>query len=183
VVKVVGKHIFDSSVEELHSFDAYYKKVVFKNNTLVIPYINLGVSNHVINPSSDILFIDFAYMIFKAVSYLTVYIKGKRLIVIDTSKKEKIYYFGGSYLDIDVGIFNDMEICCKKSYLQTLDISRISDVMWIPQNVPNYSINIDIKIVEDFYSGKLMPNEVKKIIENDGYCLPDKSSDFYDSSE
>ena len=153
----------ESAIDEIHSFDAYYKNVILNNSNLIIPYINLGVSNHEINPSSNLLFIDFAYMVFERVSFLSVYINNRRLVVVDKQKTKNLYHFGGSYLDFDRGIFNDLEICAKQTYLQTLSLSKLSETMWIPLNVPNLSVNMDLEIVKEFYNNIFAPDNIKKL--------------------
>jgi hypothetical protein len=156
--------IYSQSIEEIHSFDAAYKSVVLRNNNLVIPYINLGVSNHPLYKSEKGLqFIDYAYMVFRDVFYLSVYI-GRRYNVIGTKKGEETLYFGGKYLESDSCIFNDLEICCREVYLQTLDFTQLSSAIWIPFPTPKFSTNMQAKMVENFFSGKLMPESVKNLI-------------------
>lgn len=156
--------IYKESVEEIHSFDAKYKNVIYRNNNIVIPYINLGVSNHPLHrEGKGMTFLDYAYMVFKDVLYLSVYIK-ERYIVVDAEKREEIFYFGGDYLDNGNYIFNDMEICCKEAYLQTLKITQLSHMMWVPFPTLNFPQNMDKDIVKEFFGHKLMPDNVIELI-------------------
>ena len=124
--------IYSQSVGEIDSFDGKYRSVVLRNNNLIIPYINLGISGHPLNQSENGLqFIDYAYMIFRDVFFLSVYI-GRRYNVIGTKRKEEALYFGGNYLESEECIFNDMEICCREAYLETLEFTRLSSTMWVP---------------------------------------------------
>lgn len=59
---------------QLDSFDALYKSVLFKNNNLVIPYINLGVVNNPLNGNkNELRYMSYCYIVCKNVSYLKVF--------------------------------------------------------------------------------------------------------------
>lgn len=157
--------IYSQSIEEIHSFDATYKSVVLRDNNLIVPYINLGVLKHPLHQSEKGLqFIDYAYMIFKDVFFLSVYIGRRRYNVIGTKQEEETLYFGGNYLESEEFIFNDMEICCREAYLQTLDFTRLSSTMWTPFPTPNFPRNMETEMVKDFFIGKLMPESIKNLI-------------------
>jgi hypothetical protein len=158
--------IYQQAIEEIHSFEAKYKNVIFRNNNIVIPYANLGVSNHPLHKGGKgMTFLDYAYMVFRDVTYLSVYITKERYVVIDLEKREEIFYFGGDYLDSHNFIFNDMEICCKKAYLQTLEITQLSHTMWVPFPTSNFSRNMNMDTTEDFFNQKFMPVDIKELIE------------------
>jgi hypothetical protein len=158
--------IFQQAIHEIHSFDARYKNVIFRNNNIVIPYINLGVSNHPLHKSEKgMAFLDFSYMVFKDVSYLSVYINKERYFVTSLEKREEIFYFGGDYMDSSDFIFNDMQICCKEAYLETVEITQLSLAMWMPFPTPNFPQNMNGNTVEDFFNHKFMPMDIKHLVE------------------
>jgi hypothetical protein len=164
ILKQIGEKSFTSLNNELHSFDGYYKNVILNNNNLIIPYINLGISNHEINPSQDLYFLNFAYLIFEKVNFLTVYINKKRLFIINRHHSDEIHNCGGAYLDYEKAVFNDMEICSEKSYLQTLKMSEISNKMWLPVDTPKYKINMNQNEVEQFYNYTFLPDHISALI-------------------
>jgi len=161
----INSILFEDNIDEIHSFDAYYRNVVLSNNNLVIPYINLGVSQHQVNPTSDLMFIDFALMIFEKVTYLDVFISGKRYKVIDQGKEPRsVYHFGGTYLDFNKGIFNDMEICSKKVYLQLLATSILSKDMWRPIDSSKAKSNMGHLDVEYFFETNNFPENIRELL-------------------
>lgn len=158
-------NIYNSHIDEIHSSEARYKNVLLRNNNIIIPYINLGISNHPLyEGKKDMAFINFAYIVFTDVSYLSVYVENKgRYIIIDGMKKPNINYFGGDYWDIDTKVFNDMEICSRETYLQTLGITKIAMEMWMPITTPNFNKNMNSQEIEDFFNHKYMPDNIQTI--------------------
>jgi len=155
--------IYSESVEQIDSFEALYKRVIFKNNNLVIPYINLGVRKHPINDfDNQLKFIDYSYLVFLNVSFLSVYICNKTYTVIDAkTTTQPTFYFGGDYLDYDSFIFNDLQICCEKAYLQTLEFSKLSNEMWMPLDTKTVKMNMDKKLVREFFDHKYITAEIE----------------------
>ncbi len=156
--------IYYKSIEEIDSSEARYKNVIFKNNNLIIPYINLAVSNHPLNDSGNNLFLDYSYMVFLDVTYLTVFIRANRYIVVDIKKNEDPFYFGGVYLDYEGYIYNDLEICCKKAYLRTLPFTQLSFDMWVHSESQILNKNMNSSSVEKFFEGIYMPIEIRQLI-------------------
>jgi hypothetical protein len=164
MTEIINSGRYEGSIEEINSFESYYKNVIFRNNNLIIPYMNLGVSEHPLNRTKELKHLDYAYMVFENVSYLSVYISKKRYIVCDQIRDLK-YYFGGSYYDLDSCIFNDMEICSNQAYLHTIQSSRLSSDRWIPDVNRSFPLNTDLNINEQFFIGEFMPEIIKSLIE------------------
>ena len=157
--------IYNSHIEEIHSFDAFYSHVVLRNNNLVIPYINLGISLHPANPTSELMFFNFAYMVFTEVSYLDIFLERRRYKVLDRGKKMNVsYHFGGTYLDYEEAIFNDMEICSEEAYLQIVPTSQLSKEMWMPSPRPGFERNIDIEEMNSFFNVEYFPANIKELV-------------------
>ena len=165
----VNKNIFETHVDEIHSFDANYKNVIFYNNNLLIPYVNLGISNHPLNTTSTLQFLDFSYMIFKNIKFLSVYICNKRSIVIKSNLflKYPKYNFGGEYLDYNTSIFNDLEIHCESAFLQILETTKISDKMWVLKPNSDY-IYINEEYTKIFFDFIYLPENIRKIFSGFG---------------
>lgn len=156
--------IYRENVEEIHSFDARYKNVIFRNNNIVIPYINLGLAHHPLQLiNHPMKFLDYSYMVFKDVFYLSVFIEN-RYIVLDFNSDYKKFYFGGDYWDNGKNIFNDMHISCSEAYLQTLDFTQISENMWMPFDTVNFQVNMDLSLVNEFFNHKFIPENIKILI-------------------
>lgn len=156
--------IYRECVDEIHSFDARYKNVIFRNNNLVVPYINLGLAHHPLHLiNHPMKFLDYSYMVFIDVVYLSVFI-GNRYVVIDLVQDFQRLYFGGDYWDIGSKIFNDMQISCSEAYLQTLEFTQLSDDMWMPFDTRNYPVNMDVSMVNDFFDHKFLPDNIKILV-------------------
>ncbi len=158
------KNIFEEYVDEIHSFDAYYKNVIFYNNNLLIPYINLGISNHPLNETSSLQFLDYSYMVFENVKALSVYICNKRYSVneFNSFRNYPKYNFGGEYLDYNASIFNDLEIFSEKAFLVKLETTKISDKMWVFNPKLKY-LNIDLEYAKGFFDFVYLPESIKEL--------------------
>lgn len=156
--------IFTDKIDEIDSFDAYYKNVVFRNNNIVIPYVNLAVSNHPLNTKSNLIFIDYAYMVFENVKYLDVFLNNRRYKVIDQNHSGSKLHFGGTFLDFESHIYNDMAIDSERTFLQTLDSTKLSEGMWQPVTLDNYIPNMSSRQVEDFFNNGFLPDNIRDLI-------------------
>ena len=89
--------IYKACIEELHSFDARFDFSI-QEATLTLFYTNLGISEHPFNPSSELTYVDRAYVVFEDVYC----IKGDFPRVVRLSPRlndsTHSFYFGGSWL-------------------------------------------------------------------------------------
>jgi hypothetical protein len=149
-------------IHEIHSFDAYYKNAVITGDVLIIPYINLGVSEHPLNPSKELQYIDKAFIVFKEVCYLKAF-REQLIEEIDCINAET-YYFGGSNLDKESNLI-DMEIKAKEAFLLLIEKDyNLSTSMWIPVNTPNFPSNMQNEEVEEFFNYGRFPIFIKNLI-------------------
>lgn len=87
-------------MDEVHSEDACHKNPVLRNNNLVVPYINLGISEHEFNRERNLKFIDFAYLVAINISFLSVLIlnekgfDGRQLWLINGSQANGLHHWG-----------------------------------------------------------------------------------------
>ncbi len=160
----------DGEESEVHSSDAYFKNPILRNNNFVIPYINLGISNHPVNTGLSLKFLSYAYLVAIDVTFLSTWIpdsigfNGRQFWVINRLKTDSVNYWGGCNLDKN-SIFSSLEICCKSVLLSIPSYSKLSDTIWLPIESDSTKVMMDSKINEDFFNGVLMTEEVKKLIE------------------
>lgn len=161
------KGIYREAVSEVDTFDAYLKNVMIRNNNLIIPYLNIGICNHPLHNSKKLKFINYSYLVAEDVQYLAIWVKqgdrGKHYNLINRQKTNDMYYWGGFNLDPD-SIFCDLRICCKNAFLQTLEISELSDDIWVPYDTVNQPLNIDKRVLDNFWDGVYMPDNIKELI-------------------
>lgn len=155
--------------DELHSEDAYHKNPVLRNNNLIVPYINLGIGEHELNRGRDLKFIDFAYLVAIDISFLSVWVpdengfNGRQLWLINGSQENGLHYWGGTHLNDD-SIFLSMTVSCQAAFICLLPSSQMSGDFWTPQKGTLLPQNMDDLTVRDFFSGKMMPDEVADLI-------------------
>jgi hypothetical protein len=147
-------------IDEIDSFDAYYSNVHIDQSSLFIPYINLGLSNHPLNPGDHLKSLDFAYMVFHGLSYVKVH---KAILLGNRNPTSQIYYFGGINLDSSADLV-DFEIACEVAYLHALATSRLSDSIWVPVESPMR--NLDQAMVAAFFCGEMMPESIRQLVES-----------------
>ncbi|MVT08532.1 hypothetical protein [Chitinophaga tropicalis] len=155
---------FNVIPSEIDSFEAQYKNVIFRNNNLIIPYINIGVPGHYFDKKDDTMFFfDYCYIVLINVSFLSVFIeKFKTLIVLDSDLNSEKYHFGGNYLDIETKIFNDMAVSCEHGYLQTLEFTKYWESSLLFTNLEEAKLST--KLISEFLEHKFMPDDIKKLI-------------------
>lgn len=147
------------NAEAVDSFEAIYSNVLLRNNNIIIPYLNLGVPKQLFQElDKGWFFLNYSYIILKNVTYLSVFMERerRRYVVIDSDKEEERWCFGGNYLDIDKGIFNDMYVSCKEAYLEVLEGTRFSEQPWGDELLPG-------SVAELFLNHKLMPPSIRHL--------------------
>lgn len=163
------ERVFSNHIDELNTEESYFRKVILRNNNLIIPYINLAVSNHPLNERDKPKYINYSYLVAIDLSYLSGWVKneydynGKHYVVINQSENEKLYTLGGENLD-EESLFSEIRLACKMIFLQVLNISELSDHMWIPIDTPNFKKNMNSGFTEDFFNGLYMPSNIKNLI-------------------
>ncbi|MEP2023631.1 MAG: hypothetical protein ABJH98_10930 [Reichenbachiella sp.] len=136
------KLIYDNYLNEIHSFDSYYGEIVIESDSLTIPYINLGVSEHPLNEGKDLKFINKAYMVFEDV------VSFDEQFSLDEYKGTLTLYFGG--YNLKEREHKEFKVVCNRAYLNLLEESEMSHKMWVPINTPNLKSNMDKEDVQNF---------------------------------
>ncbi len=131
--------IFSTNIDEIHTFEAYRGGIFKKDNDILIPFINIGVSKHPLNNSKTLQFIDYSYLLFEEVISLEWSIG-----YID----EELFYIGAQNIISDEQ--REIAIKCKRVSLVLKAESKLSPNMWIPVDTPNFRPNLDKKYVDSF---------------------------------
>lgn len=166
MIEVLNYRVTKEKLEELHTFESLYQNVLFKNNNLVIPYINLGISQHELNPSEKMKYIDFSYVVLVNIRYLDVYLEKTRYLVVGENTSGPKLHLGGIYGDYGHAIFNDMSVICESGFVHTLQNAHMSEEMWTVRSDPGGDPNffLDQSKKEAFFSHQRMPLEVRELI-------------------
>lgn len=153
---MISKLIFTEGIDEIDTFQSYFGKIIFKEDGILVPYINLGISNHRINPTQILMYVDFCYFVSEKISYLKInnrIIKNDLKINYDSTKS---IYLGGNDLLENQNIY-DIEVQSQNSFLQLLETSLVSYDQWAPVVTPNFETNMSFEKVNDFISNKNLP--------------------------
>ena len=136
--------VYDTSMDEIHSFESFFGRIFNENNDIKIPFVNLGISDHPVNPSNELKYIDKSYLVFKDVASISENYDVSA--VEDTSFVT--YYFGG--LDME-GIHREFQVKCKNAYLELTNDYRLSSTMWQPSRMNTKDLN-------DFFN--ILPGQI-----------------------
>ncbi len=146
-------NIYRDNFDELHTFDSYFKVQKKSRKEFVIAYINIGVSEHPVNPLKEIKFIDKAYIVAKDINFLRI---GNNIEMDFINKSSEIYYLGG--FDMDIKEHVEMQISASDIYLELIKTSQVRDRMWVPIKTPNYKRNMDEVDVDIFLNTNIVHN-------------------------
>jgi hypothetical protein len=122
--------------EELYLLDSYCGYIFMNFENILIPCINVGVSNHPLNPKDKLQFLDYSYLIFHNVSTVTY---SPKIDLIKSNSKESFYF--GAFDIIGKRSF-EINIQCDEISFIPVENYQISDNMWIPIKTPNFEANI-----------------------------------------
>jgi hypothetical protein len=157
--------IWKEKLDEVTTVESYYMNVIYKNDVIVLPYINAGISDHPLNPTKEHLCVDRSYIVCLKACFKQI---GATLFdSCDHLKLEhpKILLFGG--VDIEKDRYVELEILCEDAYWETLPDSQIRKESWIPVKTPNSPPNMNANEVKDFFEHKYLPDDIKKLIDDD----------------
>jgi hypothetical protein len=153
--------IFEEQFEEVDTFEAYFKNSINKKGVLIIPYINVGVSCHPLNPAKELLYIDKSYIV--CINFCINKINGELIDDCIGWEQSGHKIIGLSGIDLSKNKHTEQKILCEKAFLQILPESKIRKDFWVPLKTPNFLSNMDANEVEMFFSHKLLPGNLKKL--------------------
>ncbi|PIF45764.1 hypothetical protein CLU96_2776 [Chryseobacterium sp. 52] len=155
--------IYNKNIDEIHTSDAYFGKILLAGKNLLIPYINLGISNHDLNRGNILKHINFCYTVFIDIDYLKIDGNLTKDNLLDKYDSKNSIYLGGDDLLRNQNIY-DIEVQAKNAFLQLRYDSKITENYWLPIENHNFKINMDEKLVKDFINNKNLPKNLIDII-------------------
>ncbi|MBN8823208.1 MULTISPECIES: hypothetical protein [unclassified Spirosoma] len=133
---------FAAIEDAIDTSESYRGSLVVREDSILVPIINLGISEHVLNPTNKLAYVDFAYLFFKGFSKVLL----NSFTDIKSKDTEKRYcYVGGSQA-------GDLEVECNQTYLLLPTAGRLSPTNWYPDNTPFYKANLDSEQVNSFWN-------------------------------
>ncbi len=150
---------YHENLDEIHTSEAYFGKVLFFGKNLLIPYINLGISNHKLNESTNLKFIDYCYFIAVNIYYLKI----NENIVMNSLNENydslQSIYLGGADL-IENQLINDIELQAENIFLQLKPNSKLEEKFWTPIKTPHFNENMDKNMVRRFVNNENLPEDL-----------------------
>jgi hypothetical protein len=156
------------NAEFVNTSEAYSQIAFFGNNSIAIPYINIGLmpDNPITHRQS---FVDYSYYILNGVKSMEYgSAKGKLLFGFNLLIDEEpliIEYIGlGNYKSVDA----EVKVDCQALHYYTFGTSKISMLPddFIPYETLNFKQTLNTDEVEKFFSFQNIPNEIKTILGN-----------------
>lgn len=150
---------YTENFDEITTFESFFKSTLMKGENFMIPYINVGISDHPLNPSNNLLHLNYSYIVCTGV----LFIKYNGNIIYDETYGKfdtcQIVYLGGTDLSINVNI--EYQVICKNAFLQINEKTKLSKEFWVPtQSAKN---NMDKQEVEDFFLLKNLPENLNSM--------------------
>lgn len=142
-------------IHDLHTFDSYFTVKFFDSTTIVFAYVNVGISEHLLNPQREMLYIDRCYIVIQETTYLKV---NNNVIIGRYNNNIPTVYLGGT--DLKSSKFNgEIEIQSKTGFMYIFNDTKMSRYFasWIPIDTPNFKKNID---ADTFLFGEDLPDDI-----------------------
>lgn len=154
--------IYENHLDEIDTSDAYFGKILFRNDAILIPYMNVGVSNHVLNKENRLQYINYCYFVATNLKFLKInndIVIDKLETKIDTLNSINL---GGWDMFENQNIF-DIEVQSDEKFMQLIDNSEISKEIWVPIETPNFKKNMNEDEVRLFINNKELPINLSKL--------------------
>lgn len=122
-----------SNIDEFDTFESYFGDAQINNDYITIPYINVCLmQEHPLNPTKELLFIDFSYLHIVEPKYVSVYERGiiKNELEEYTPKQSK--WYGGTFIGQGSLLDAEIEIHASDVYLIIPRNFKSSSTMWLP---------------------------------------------------
>ncbi|SFF10241.1 hypothetical protein [Spirosoma endophyticum] len=111
--------------DAIDTSESFRGSAIIRDNSILIPLISLGISEHILNPTQQLAFIDYSYLFFESFSRVLI----DNIPDWESQDSQKRYcYVGGS----EAGV---LEVECKQVCLLVPTNSRLSPTHWYPDNV------------------------------------------------
>ena len=168
-------------------FDSEHCGVIFKGKTLIFPVMQLGISEHELNPAETLMHIEFSYLVFPEVLHYgdeadDIFWKPEkehpkynpqldpclvRYPVLYQGHQVYVYNIGGNQLK-EIGNIPmiEMNLISELAYLYPAVGSRFASKPFFDINPLDYPATIvPEERIDRFFNGEFMPDSVRKILE------------------
>lgn len=156
---MVNNLIYKEHIDEIDTSDAYFGKIIFFKNNILIPYINMGISNHELNRTEQLKHINYSY--FVAIDFH--FLKINNNVIYNNLKNEynslESIHLGGWDMLENQDVF-DIEIQTNKMFIQLINNSEISEKIWIPLKGTRFPMNLDECTVNNFINNTNLPENL-----------------------
>jgi|GEM_PF-2381857 len=136
-----------TDIDYLDTFGSVYESFIFKEDKVVVPYLNIGIYNHPINPYKNAGDIKYIRKAFVAFSECGLVLKNGNEIIHNSIYPKlgtySVFHLGG--VSVVERVNNTFELFYKKSFLILEDNYDISDDIWVRSVA---EVDFDFK---DFY--------------------------------
>ncbi|PIF45761.1 hypothetical protein CLU96_2773 [Chryseobacterium sp. 52] len=157
--------IYKEHIDEIDTSDAYFGKILFSKNNILVPYINMGISNHELNRTKELKHISYSYFVAIDFHFLKI---NNDIIINDLKNKydpwESVYLGGWDMLE-NQNIF-EIEIQANNTFIQLVSNSQINEKIWIPLKETFFPMNLDEFTVNNFISNKDLPKNLSLIFQD-----------------
>ncbi|WP_128331140.1 hypothetical protein [Apibacter sp. HY039] len=144
--------------EPVDTLEAYFGTILKNKENLIIPYINLGVSEHEFNKEKYLMYLDYSYIVALGIKALR--------FNSDISSDQESMYFGGESIGKTKDIF-DIEIIAKDIFLFVNNDFKLSKFFWIPKDILNEKSNMDSIKVDEFVNNVNLSYDLKRLMGGD----------------
>lgn len=146
------KEFILTNIDEFDTFESYFGDAYFKDNFIIIPYINVSLMvGHPLNPNKELSFIDLSYLLIVDPKFISVYEKGIIKNELEEYNRKLSRWYGGSFIGNNSILDAEIEVQASDVYLIFPRNFKLSSKMWIPDyNQFKGKGNISEKEVEKF---------------------------------
>lgn len=134
--------------DDIDTFKSSFYPPIKNHKNVIIPYFNVGISNHKFNPDCNLKYVNFCYLLLINVTVISVdeYIE-KTTDDLIRENNSVIVFLGG--INAKSELFEETGYIAEEMFLQTIDdVSKLSEEVWkikvddflrfsIVENLPN----------------------------------------------
>lgn len=129
--------VYRESIDEIDSYESFIGHIYKVENFIVFPYVNLAVSNHPLNKSEQLMYIDRSYLVFGDVELFSE--SDTELFSKTTQAKYDLCHGGISIIDL---CLKEFIIKCNNCALILFNDSKIRTEQWVPIDTETQTKNM-----------------------------------------
>ncbi len=129
--------VYREAIDELDSYESFIGHIYKVEDLIVFPYVNLAVSNHPLNRSEQLMYIDRSYLVFGDVEFFSE--SDPDLFTKTTQAKYDLCHGGASIIDLR---FKEFIIECNNCALFLFNNSKIRTEQWVPIDIETRTKNM-----------------------------------------